>query len=228
MSKTKEIPNYNDEKIALQANLESMIPKESLDVFKNDAIELAFDYASPLKVVEGEKSPLFELPNAIGKTVYLKHLLNEGPVVITFYRGNWCPYCNLVLNSYQRILPNIKALGANLVAISPQNPDSSLDMKAKHSLEFEVLSDKGNFVANQFTTIIKNSIKAVDEAKKLGVNFYDFYDDESREIPIPAVFIIDKEGTVVFAKSEGGDYSLRVEPEAILKALQQITTTSKS
>jgi peroxiredoxin len=228
MEKSKQIPNYQDEKIALQANLESMIPKESLDVFKNDASQLAKDHLNPLKVSEGDKVPFFALPNAVGLTISLQQLIHQGPVVITFYRGNWCPYCNLVLNGYQRILPDIKSLGANLVAISSQTPDSSLDMQAKHSLEFEVLSDKGNFVANQFTTIIKNSIEAIEEAKKLGVNFYDFYDDESRDIPIPAVFIIDKNGTIVFAKSEGGDYSLRVEPDAILKTLQQIGTSSKS
>jgi peroxiredoxin len=116
-------------------------------------------------------------------------------------------------------LPEIKALGANLIAISPQKPDSSLDMKEKHALEFEVLSDDKNEVAKLYTTIIKNALEAVDEAKKLGIDFYDFYDDKSRDIPVPAVFIIDTNGTIVYAKSEGGDYSLRVEPQDILDAL---------
>jgi peroxiredoxin len=223
MNNTKQIPNYNEEKIGLQANLASMIAKESLDVFVNDANSLAKEITSPLKVSVGDKTPLFELPNALGNTVSLQNYLDKGPVVITFYRGNWCPYCNLVLNAYQRILPEIKALGANLIAISPQKPDSTLDMQEKQSLEFEVLSDDKNEVAKQFTTIIKNAIEAVDEAKKLGVDFYDFYNDDSRDIPVPALFVIDTNGSIVFAKSEGGDYSLRVEPQEILDALNAIS-----
>jgi peroxiredoxin len=220
MSKLHQIPVYEQEKIQLQANLAAMISKESLNVFNEDADQLALDYVSPLKLSVGDQAPLFQLPNAVNKIIALQDLLQGGPVVITFYRGNWCPYCNLVLNAYQRILPDIKALGANFIAISSQNPDSSLDMQAKHSLEFEVLSDSGNQVAKLFTTIIQNAVDAVDEAQKPGVDFYSFYDDKSRDIPVPAVFIIDKDGKVVFAKSEGGDYRLRVEPSEILNALK--------
>lgn len=220
MIETKQMPSYKEEKLGLQANLAAMISKESLDVFNVDAAQLGLDFASPLKLSVGDQVPLFQLPNAVNITIALQDPLMAGPVVITFYRGNWCPYCNIVLNAYQRILPDIKAMGANLIAISSQNPDSSLDMQAKHNLEFEVLSDKGNQVAKQFTTIIQNSIEAVDEAQKLGVDFHSFYDDKSRDIPVPAVFVIDKNGTIIFAKSEGGDYRLRVEPAEILDALK--------
>jgi peroxiredoxin len=221
MTLSKQIPNYNEIKLGLQANLATMISKEALDVFNGDADQLALDYPSPLKLSVGDRSPLFELPNALHKTIALKDLLKSGPVVITFYRGNWCPYCNIVLNAYQRILPEIKALGASLIAISSQTPDSSLDIQAKHNLEFEVLSDIGNHVAKQFTTIIQNSNEAVDEAQKLGIDFYSFYDDKSREIPVPAVFIIDIDGTIIFTKSQGGDYRQRVEPVEILNALKK-------
>lgn len=222
MNKTEQIPSYNQEKIALQENLAAMVPQESLNVFITDANLLAKEITNPLKVSVGDKAPEFDLPNALGNIVSLQEYIKKGPVVITFYRGNWCPYCNLALNTYQRILLEIKALGANLIAISPQNPDSSLNMQEKHALEFEVLSDDKNEVAKQYTTIIKNALEAVDEAKKLGIDFYDFYDDKSRDIPVPAVFIIDTDGTIVYAKSEGGDYSLRVEPQDILDALGKI------
>jgi peroxiredoxin len=222
MTDTLQIPVYNEVKNAFQENLAAMFAKETLNVFDTDARLLALEITSPLKIGVGDKTPLFELPNAIGNTIAIKDLLNQGPVVITFYRGNWCPYCNLVLNTYQRILPEIKALGANLIAISPQTPDSSLDMKAKHDLGFEVLSDTKNSIAKQFTTIIKNSKEAINVAKNLGIYFYDYYDNNSRDIPVPAVFIIDKNGTIVFAKSENGDYRLRVEPQDILDALSYI------
>jgi peroxiredoxin len=222
MEKITETPNYNNEKIQLQENLAAMLTKESLSVFSEDAKQLAVDHPTPLKVAVGEKAPTFELPNAVGNSIALLNQVSEGPVVLTFYRGNWCPYCNLVLNTYQKILPEIKALGGSLIAISPQKPDSTLDMKEKNELEFEVLSDIGNTVAKQYTTIIKNSLEAIQEAKNLGIDFYDFYEDASRDIPVPAVFIIDQQGTIVFAKSEGGDYSLRVEPQDILTALKKL------
>ncbi|WP_291131669.1 peroxiredoxin-like family protein [Flavobacterium sp. UBA7682] len=223
MSKTNQIPVYKDENTVLKSNLATMIPAELLNVFTSDAAQLGVTYSNPLKVAVGDKASLFSLTNAINKTVSLEELLKNGPVVITFYRGNWCPYCNLILNAYQRILPQIKELGANLIAISPQNPDSSLSMKEKQELQFEVLSDKGNEAAKHYTTIIKNSIEAIDSASKLGVDFYAHYDDQSRDIPIPAVFIINKEGIITFAKSEGGDYSLRIEPKEILDALKTLS-----
>lgn len=222
MSKVITIPVYKEESVTLRSNLASMIPADLLSIFNTEADQLAIDYGQPLKLVVGDKAPLFELPNALNEIISLQQLLNKGAVVITFYRGNWCPYCNLILNAYQRIIPEIKELGASLLAISSQNPDSSLSMKEKHALAFEVLSDKGNLVAKQFTTIIKNSEAAVDAAKKLGIDFYEFYDDRSREVPVPAVFIIDKDGTVVFARSEGGDYRSRVEPMEILDALKMV------
>jgi peroxiredoxin len=216
------IPNYKKENEGLKANIKSMVPVELLKVFNDEAEKLGLELANPLKLTIGEKVPLFELPNAVSKTIALQELLVQGPVVIFFYRGNWCPYCNLQLGLYQRILPNIKSFGANLIAISPQNPDSSLSNKEKNALEFEVLSDKGNEVARKFTTIIKNSEEAIESAAKLGIDFYEVYDDKSREIPVPAVFIIDKNGEVVFAKAESGDYRERVEPKEILDVLEKI------
>lgn len=225
MTELIKIPLYNEEKNTFQYQLEAMLGKETLDIFNLDATLLAQKITSPLKINVGDKAPLFKLPNATGNIISMESLLKKGPVVITFYRGNWCPYCNLVLNAYQRILPEIRAFGANLIAISPQNPISSLYMQAKHDLGYEVLSDSENTVAKQFTTILKSETEIINEAQKLGVDFYDFYDfydHNSKDIPVPAVFIIDTNGTVIFAKSESGDYRLRVEPKDILDALTNI------
>ncbi|SHN15974.1 peroxiredoxin-like family protein [Flavobacterium xinjiangense] len=225
MTDSIKIPVYREEKKTFEYDLEAMLGKETLDIFNLDATLLAQKITSPLKINVGDKTPLFHLPNAVGDIISIENLLKQGPVVITFYRGNWCPYCNLVLNAYQRILPEIKTLGANLIAISPQNPVSSLYMQAKHDLGYEVLSDAENTIAKLFTTIIKSETEIINEAKKLGIDFYDFYDfydHNSKEIPVPAVFIINKNGTVVFAKCENGDYRLRVEPQDILDALLNI------
>ncbi|MBF2709898.1 redoxin domain-containing protein [Flavobacterium soyangense] len=170
----------------------------------------------------GDKTPLFKLPNAKGKIISIENLLNQGPVVISFNRGNWCPYNNLTLNTYHKIFPKIKNFGANLIAISPQIPYRPSDIESKNEFVFEVLYDAGNNVANLFTTIIKNGTEIINEAKKLGIYFYDFLDYNSKDIPVPAVFVIDKNGTIVFAKSENGNYRLRVQPQDILDALSYI------
>lgn len=226
MTESLKTPVYREEKKTFEHDLEAMLGKETLDILNLDATLLALKITSPLKINVGDKSPLFKLPNATGNIISMESLIKKGPIVITFYRGNWCPYCNLVLNAYQRIVPEIKAFGANLIAISPQNPVSSLYMQAKHDLSYDVLSDAENSVAKLFTTIIDSETEIINEAQKLGVDFYDFYDfynHDAKDIPVPAVFIIDTDGTVVFAKSENGDYRLRVEPKDILDALSNIS-----
>jgi peroxiredoxin len=224
MNKLEQIPVYHEELKELKKGMAAGLPPEISGVFNSDADQLARDYQHPLKLSVGDTAPLFELPNATGKKVSLKEILGNGPVVLVLYRGTWCPYCNLSLNAYQRILAHIKLLGANLIAVSPQTPDSSLSIVEKNALAFEVLSDEGNKVARQYTTVFKNGDKPVGAMSQLGVDFNSFYYDKSAEIPVPAVFIIGKNGKVAFAKTEGGDYRLRVEPREILDALKDIDT----
>lgn len=219
MSSTTEIPSYKAEQKGLVANLESMLPPDALTIFGADAQQLAITHTSPLKLKVGEKAPDFTLPNTLGQQVSLSSLLVQGSVVLSFYRGTWCPYCNLVLNGYQRILDKIKAKGANLVAISPQTPDHSLSIKEKNELQFEVLSDTGNQVAKQYTAVFKNADVPVATMESLGINFHSFYGNQSGELPVPAVFIINQQGVVTFAATEGGDYRERVEAQEILNAL---------
>ncbi|MGH8147487.1 MAG: peroxiredoxin family protein, partial [Rhodanobacteraceae bacterium] len=101
-------------------------------------------------VAEGDRAPNFRLPNAQGGSVELYALLRQGPVVLTFYRGQWCPYCSLELRAYQSLLPQLQALGASLLAVSPQTPDNSLGTVEKHALNYPVLSDVGLHVARAY------------------------------------------------------------------------------
>ena len=215
-----QIPSYSEELKALQTNLGEMLPQEALAVFEADANQLKITHSQILQLKEGDQAPNFSLSNAVGETVSLSSLLTQGKVVLTFYRGTWCPYCNLQLSQYQKVLGEMKSYGANLVAVSPQTPDESLNIKEKNSLQFEVLSDHGNMVARQYTTVFKNDEKPLEAMKALGIDFDSHYGDSSRELPIPAVFIIEQDNTVSFARAIDGDYRNRVEPQEIINALK--------
>jgi len=217
---TKQIPSYNEGLEALKSNLSEMLPSHALDVWNADAEELGKNHNSILKLQPGDTAPNFTLSNAINETVTLYDVLKNQRVVLTFYRGTWCPYCNLVLNQYQTILPKMKEEGAVLIAISPQTPDNSLSIKEKNSLEFEILSDNGNIVTKQFTTVHKNPEKSLAKMSELGFDYDSFYADEGSEIPVPATFVIEQDGKISFAKTEGGDYRNRVEASDILNALK--------
>jgi len=220
MSKKTQIPSYAEGLKELRANLSNMLPAEALQVFDKDANALQEKHTSILKLNKGDKAPDFSLSNATGGTIKLSDLLNNGKVVLTFYRGTWCPYCNLQLNQYQQALANIKDAGAQLVAISPQTPDESLNIKEKNELQFEVLSDNGNIIARQYTTVFKNGDEPINTMTALGFDFDAHYSDDSREIPVPAVFIIEQNGTISFASTAGGDYRNRVEASDIINALK--------
>ena len=119
------------------------IMQRHIDGLRNGAIA-----RSMLKT--GDRAPAIVLPNAKGETVDVGVLLAKGPVIVTFYRGGWCPFCNLELKAYQEILPQIAAAGASLVAISPEKPDDTLSTAEKNALTFEVLSDAGQKVGRAF------------------------------------------------------------------------------
>src|SRR5215472_4562065 len=135
---------------AFFAQAKSQIPADLLQELLRPIEQLIRSGAVEKVLGEGVRAPDFTLPDAMGNAVTLSHLLTQGPVVMSFYRGSWCPYCNLELRAYQRILPQLQELGATLVAISPQTADHSLSLVEKQHLSFAVLSDVGNHVARQF------------------------------------------------------------------------------
>ncbi len=212
-------PSYQQALQELITQLEGMLPAEQLKIFNDEAERLGHEHTNPLKLKKGNPAPSFRLPNAKNEIVSLADLLKSGPVVLTFYRGAWCPYCNLQLKQYQNILDQIHGKGAQLVAISPQTPDHSLDMQQKNELTFEVLSDAGNQTTKQYTTVFEYGAASLKAMKDLGYDFYSFYSDQSGKLPVPATFVINQDGIITFAASEGGDYRQRVEAAAILKAL---------
>ena len=170
----------------------------------------------------GATAPNFSLPNATGDRVDLADLLAEGPVVVAFYRGEWCPFCNLELRALQAHLGEITARGARLVAISPQAPDHSLSLTEKLGLGFDVLSDEDQSVIEaydlQFTVdgdtrdLVENVFKGDYGAQNA---------DGTWRLPVPATFVLDRSG-VVRASHVDTDYRTRMEPVAVVSALDAL------
>lgn len=202
---------------AYQEQFRQKAPQEKQRLMAQATNELAAsDGAKGLSV--GDEAPRFTLPNASGQSVSLEKLLQDGPVIVTFYRGGWCPYCNLELRAYQRELETIEAKGATLVAISPETPDHSLSTQEKNDLAFQVLSDVDNIVARQFDLVFDMPDYLIDVYKASGLDVAGHNGNEDWQLPKPATFIIQPSGKVSFADVPA-DYTKRTDPLTIIKAL---------
>jgi peroxiredoxin len=169
---------------------------------------------------EGDVAPDFSLPDARGHVVALKTLLDRGPVVISFYRGGWCPFCNLELRSLQRVLPEIVQMGASLVAISPQLPDNSLSTQEKNQLTFPVLSDVGNIEAKRFGIVFTLPSALVEANRATGRDLVEINGEAgAAQLPMPATFVIDKSGVIRLAFVEE-DWSKRLDPDIVVDTLR--------
>lgn len=169
----------------------------------------------------GDAMPDFELPDARGRTVRSADLLAGGPLIVTFYRGGWCPYCNLELRTYQAKIGRIRQAGAAVVAISPELPDRGLDTAAKNGLDFDVLSDPGNGVARRFGLVFRLSDELVEIYRRNGNDLERHNGDGSWELPVPGTFLVDRTGRIALADVDP-DYSRRLDPAEVLEALEKL------
>jgi peroxiredoxin len=169
----------------------------------------------------GSRIPEIRLPDAAGQIVDAAALLARGPVVISFYRGSWCPYCQLEVRALQQRLPEIRALGASLVAITPEQPDRSLALAAQEGLEFPVLWDSGNAVARSFRLVHQIDQSVVAYQLGNGNDVAKFNGAEIPEVPLPATYVVDVSGIIRYAFVDA-DYTRRAEPEDVLEALREI------
>jgi peroxiredoxin/ketosteroid isomerase-like protein len=172
----------------------------------------------------GDAAPDFVLGDHDGRQVRLGELLAEGPVVLSFYRGSWCPMCNLELRALQARLAEVRELGAELVAVSPQPPDKSLLTAEQAGLTFPVLSDVGNSVARAYG-IVMTVPDAVREHQlnDIGIDIAEHNGSGNYELPIPATYVIDTDGTVMLG-SVNPDYAQRLDPDDIVLALRRLRT----
>ena len=210
-----------DELDRMRTGAAERIPREALAVMKGATDELIASGIAEGSAKEGSAAPAFSLPNALGEPVASEALWDDGPVVVSFYRGGWCPYCNVELRALQARLPEIEALGARLVAITPETPDNALTTQEKNEIGFDVLSDDGNRVASAFGLTFRLPDTVNDLYKgSFGIDLAAANGDASQTLPVPATFVIGKGGRVLKAFVDP-DYTRRAEPDEIIAALKQ-------
>ena len=212
MNLTKEIQKFEDE----------LSLKESPEILKHlrdYVLKLSQSGLAAKALTTGDKAPMFTLVDMHDREIVFSDLLKQGPVVINFYRGDWCPYCNLELRSFQKALPEISALGATVVSISPQLLCGTLLATEKFMLTFELLSDVGNVVAHKFGLVFKLDMKMIPVYKHFCVDLPAVNGDDSYELPIPATYIIDTHGMIV-KDYVNADYTKRLDPEEVIKFLK--------
>jgi peroxiredoxin len=203
----------------LKAAAAERLPADVAGVFDRNVRDF-LDQGIPSGVVKaGDKLDPFTLDDATGTPVSLDQIVESGPAVIVFYRGGWCPYCNLALRTYQReLLPQLAEYNARLVAISPQSPDQSLSTAEKAQLSFTVLSDPGSRLARRTGIAFQQADEVLAAQRKLGLDLAQINAEGSTELPRPTVLVIDQERTVRFADVQP-DYTARTEVADIVAAL---------
>ncbi len=199
---------------------ENAVP-EVLQRFQRAAERLKQSGIADKSLKVGDRVPAFTLPNVQGRSISSEQFLKNGPLVISFYRGSWCPYCNLELMALQRSYPQIKNIGAQLVAISPEKPEKAEVSVGKHGLSFEVLSDAGNKVARQFGLVFTLDKTLQPLYLKAGNDLPAYNGDESWEIPLPVTYVVDRDGTIAHAFVDP-DYTKRLDPLEIIKAVKEM------
>jgi len=212
MSLTEQLKTLADNSAKRHPGEAQVLMKNAIDELKTTTIiEQAFK--------TGNSIPQIELPNATGKLVNVNKILSQGKkVVLAFYRGGWCPYCNLELRALQNYLPQIQEKGAELIAISPETPDNSLSTTEKNELTFEVLSDENNEAAKALNLVYQIPEYLNELYKTFGIDLEASQENTERELPIAATYVINTNGKITYHFLEE-DYKLRADPQAILGAL---------
>lgn len=174
----------------------------------------------------GDTAPTFSLPNPTGELVSSAELLAKGPLVVSFYRGVWCPYCNLDLQALEEARKAIEARGATIVAISQQTAANSRKSQRENNVEFAILGDKGGVVAEKFGVrwTLPDYLQVIH--KKVGADITVFNDENSWTLPMPARFVISQNGIIEYAEVNA-DYTQRPEPSEVFSVLDRLQVAVK-
>lgn len=226
----KEETSANDQRLLLDTRsmredfaerkelMAKYVPAATLQVHARVVAQLKAQGLAANSLGVGAKARDFALPDHNGKPVSSAHLLTKGRLVLCFFRGRWDPFCCGQLEAMNRFLPQIEQAGASLVAISPQTVKQSYFMADQHRLRFPLLSDAGNQVARPFGLVYRVPAEQQAIYRRAFINLSLANGDESWELPIPATYIFDREGTVLYAKVSE-DYTERPGPAEIVERL---------
>lgn len=197
-----------------------MLPPETITMFEQSILQLkASGLATGLKV--GTQAPDFSLKDQNGTNVTLFENTAQGPVILLFYRGVWCPFCNITLRAYQQASGLVEAIGARILAISPQSLAYSTTMQTNNSITFPVLSDTGNEVASRYNIEFELSESIRSVYQSIGISLDDYNGDSSWKLPLPATYVIDRSNIIRLAYVEA-DYKRRLEPSQVLDMLASL------
>ncbi|MEM9289699.1 MAG: peroxiredoxin-like family protein [Pseudomonadota bacterium] len=205
---------------AFKAEFEKKVPDEALAVMHGATRDLRNSGILNGAITVGDHLPAFTLPNEAGDPVSSAALLERGPLVISFFRGAWCPYCMLELKALSDIAADVRAQGAEIVVISPQTPDKSKAMVEKEGLQLSILSDAGTDFAKQLgvSFVLPEPLREI-YGKLGGFTLPDYNGDDSWRLPMPTRLIVGQDGIVKYAEVDA-DYTVRPEPADTLAALR--------
>ncbi|MGH9601050.1 MAG: peroxiredoxin-like family protein [Terriglobales bacterium] len=204
---------------ALKTRARSLLQPEIIAIHDRATEELQASGLASRILPVGAIAPAFELPDRNGKTVRSADLLARGRLVIDFFRGRWCPYCIAELEALDAALPRIREAGASLVAISPQTVRQTDFLVDQHKFSFPVLSDAGNGVARAFGLVYEVPAYLRELYQRSFINLPLANGDQSWELPLPATYVLERDGTVLYAFSDA-DTTRRAEPEEVVATLR--------
>ncbi len=222
--------SLQDKLDAFRANFEAGGPPYNAPSWIHEPMHRATDEliasgAAAKALKPGDTAPGFTLNDPAGNPVAAADLLQHGPLIVTFYRGVWCPYCNMDLQAIEEALPGLRERGAELVAISPQTAPNSRRSQRENKLSFPILSDPGNAVAAQFGLRFTLPDYLADLYKNTFKNDLAVVNGEpSWTLPMPARFVIAQDGTVAYAEVNP-DYTRRPDPSALIAVLDRLAAS---
>ena len=198
-----------------------IFPPDVVAVMHKSTADLIASGQAERALKAGDPAPSFVLPDANGALVSSQDLLAKGSLVLTFYRGVWCPYCNLDLQAIEEIAPHIRALDATLVAVSQQTASNSRKSQADNKLSFPILNDQGGETAAAFGIRFGLPDELIELYKRLKVDLSTINGEPSWTLPMPARYVIDQEGVIAYAEVNP-DYTRRPEPDELLPVLESL------
>jgi peroxiredoxin len=216
----------NKEIKVMQKKLLADVPKDVLETITSANKKIIGSRLEKGALRAGQDMPVFQLNNHLNKPVASYELLGKGPLIISFYRGSWCPYCNMELNALRKYHEKFTALGAELIAVTPELPEGTLNSIEKHKLGFQVLTDIDNRLAGKFGLVFTLPEELKDIYRSFGFDLEKANGSDKWQLPIPATYIVNPDGIIEYAFVDA-DYTKRLEPDTILAQLKKMNSEQK-